>query len=161
MKKRISTKLLAVVIALALIGGGAATTGAATFWDGYFWNTLVKGWLHGAGTGQISGFKTVVTASASGDTLTAAQSGGVFTNASAFIVNLPAAAAGLGPYTFCVGSGAFTVNPGNADQILVLTDAAGDAIQSSTAGSCVTLVAVDATNWVVTAMPSPDWSDVN
>jgi hypothetical protein len=159
MKKRISMKLLAVVIALALIGATAAT--AATFWNVYEWNVLVKGWLHGAGTGQISGFKQVVTASSSGDTLTAAESGGIFTNASAFIVNLPAAAAGVGPYTFCVGSGAFTVNPGAADKILVLTDTAGDAIRSSTAGSCVTLTAIDSTNWVVTAMPSPDWSDVN
>jgi len=161
MKKRISMKLLAVVLALALFGGGA-TLGAATFWNIYEWNVLVKGWLHGAGTGQLSGFKTVVTAVSSGDTLTTAQSGGMFVNAAAAIVNLPAAAEGLGPYTFCVGSGALTINPGDADRILILTDAAGDAISSSTAGMCVTLTAIDSTNWVATAMPSTaDWADAN
>ena len=53
------------------------------------------------------------------------------------------------------------INPDNADQILTLTNAAGDAISSDALqGSRITLGAVDRTNWVVTNT-SGTWSDVN
>ena len=67
-------------------------------------------------------------------------------------------------YTFVVlAAQTMDINPDDADQILTATNAAGDAIRSSTIGDTVTLVAVDGTNWVVVSMyPAlTDWTDAN
>jgi hypothetical protein len=53
------------------------------------------------------------------------------------------------------------INPDDADVILVLTNAAGDAISSDAAqGSRIELVAIDGTNWIALESAGT-WSDVN
>ncbi len=99
---------------------------------------------------------------------TAADAGKLITNegASAEItIDLPEASTVVGD-VYSIGlTGAYTVNvnPDDADQILGETNAAGDAIQSVTAGSVVVLRAADDTNWLVEGIyaDASAWSDVN
>jgi hypothetical protein len=77
------------------------------------------------------------------------------------VYDLPSAVAGM-TVTVCVAA-AFDVdvNANTGDQILVLTNATGDAISSdATVGSIITLVALDATNWFPIGYRGT-WSDVN
>jgi len=94
---------------------------------------------------------------------TAAMKGHVITNAGAVggaVFALPAATAG-DVYTFVVAAAQnMDINPDDADQILGLTNAAGDAVRNATIGGSVTLLAIDATNWVVIGSYGT-WSDVN
>lgn len=112
--------------------------------------------ITGDGDGAITGFKKVVEAHTADDTLTAAESGSVHTNAGAggaVALTLPTAVAGQ-TFTFKV----------MAAQELRITPAAGDAIYigasagsaaeywyADAAGETLTLTAVDATNWVADA----------
>lgn len=98
-------------------------------------------------------------------TLTAADCvGQVCTNtgdADAQVNNLPDAQAGLKVTFSLTAAQDIDVNAATGDQILGLTNATGDAISSdATIGSHITLVAVDATNWVVVASGGT-WTDVN
>lgn len=103
----------------------------------------------GPGTGFIAGFKKQLVA-ATATTITAAQCGSVFYNSGAVEINLPEASTVLGcVLTFVTLNAAnFDVNPDNADQILGLTNAAGDKIRNATIGNTVTLMAVSASQWV-------------
>ena len=87
---------------------------------------------------------------ATATTITAAQCGSTFYNAGAVAMNLPEASTVVGcRYTFVTLNAAnFDVNPDNADQILVLTDAAGDSIRNATLGNAIILQAVSASQWV-------------
>ncbi|MFH0809380.1 MAG: hypothetical protein V2A77_02745 [Pseudomonadota bacterium] len=116
--------------------------------------------------GQVSIVRTITDDAdgmAQGDFSSAQSVGTAITNAGAggaMVYNLPAAVAGL-QYTFVVMAAQnMDINPDAADQILVLTNAVGDAIRSATAGNTVTLLAVDATNWVVVGEKGT-WADVN
>lgn len=116
--------------------------------------------------GQVSIVKTITDDAdgmAQGDFSAAQSTGTAITNAAAgggMVYNLPAAAAGL-QFTFVVMAAQnMDINPDNADQILGLTNAVGDAIRNATVGGTVTLLAVDATNWVVVGSYGT-WSDVN
>lgn len=119
----------------------------------------------GDGGGTISGMLWTVENHTAGDTLTIAEAGTVHTNSGAgegIVLNLPEASTAIGVrYTFVtVTAQNLDINPDDADQILVLTNAAGDAIRNATAGNTVTLLAIDATNWVVIGEKGT-WSDAN
>jgi len=119
----------------------------------------------GDGGGAISGMLQTVTNDADGKTVAIAESQTAQTNAGAIgggIWNLPEASTAIGAqFTFvCMAAQNLDVNPDNADQILGLASAAGDAIRNATAGNTVTLLAVDATNWVVVSSYGT-WTDVN
>ena len=104
------------------------------------------------------------------EVLDATTSGGVWTNigdADGQTFTLPGAAAGL-QYTFVViVAQNLIINPvDGVDTILGLTNAAGDSITSSAIGDTITLLAVDATNWVVTASNNSNgnadaWADTD
>lgn len=76
---------------------------------------------------------------------------------------LPEASTAIGCYYTFVLTAAqqIVVELDNADQFLHLTLDAGDQIQSSTIGDSITVMAVDATNWVVLSCypASTDWAD--
>lgn len=113
------------------------------------------------GSGTLSGFLQKRVA-ATATTITAAQCGSTFYNSGAVAINLPEASAVLGcRLTFITMNAAnFDVNPDDADQILVLTNAAGDMIRNATLGNMVTLEAVSASQWVPVASGGT-WSDAN
>ena len=99
---------------------------------------------------------TVTAATYNGQILTnSGASGGV-------VFNLPEASTVIGQsFTFVViAAQNLDVNPDDGDQILGATNAAGDAVRNATAGGSITLTAIDATNWAVTAYYG-SWSDVN
>lgn len=100
-----------------------------------------------------------------GATLAAADVGGqVYTNtgsAGSITFNLPAAVAGMHVTVIASAANAITINPDDSDKILVLTNATGDATSSDgSQGACVTLVAVDTTNWMVVSQIGT-WADSN
>ncbi len=101
-----------------------------------------------------------------GNTITIAESGTVFDNtgdADGSLHTLPEASTAIGcVYTFAVTAAqALVVELDDADVFLHLTLDAGDQIQSSTIGDTITVMAVDATNWIVlSAYPAAsDWAD--
>lgn len=113
-------------------------------------------------TGQ-SGESTLQTrVLASATTITAAQCGATFYNAGAVQMELPEASTVLGcRLTFVtLNASNFDVNPDNADQILVQTNAAGDAIRNATLGNTITLEAVSASQWAPVAVVGT-WSDID
>lgn len=102
-------------------------------------------------TGTLELRSTVVTKTSS-YTVTAAEHGTTFTNsgaANAVTFTLPDAVAGL-RYTFVDGGSGYVmlVDAQAADQIVLLTNNAGDSITSDTTGQTVTLLAIDSTSWV-------------
>ena len=86
---------------------------------------------------------------ATATTLTLAQCGSTFYNTGAVVVKLPLAASVLGcHYRFVtLNASNFDVNPDDTDQIMVTTDAVGDAIRNATIGNSVTLEACAANKW--------------
>ncbi len=76
-------------------------------------------------------------------------------------VALPNAALALGcRYTFVTTSGQSIVDTDGTDQIIGLTDVAGDKITNSTAGNSVTLESVGANSWAPVAIYGT-WADGN
>lgn len=126
-------------------------------------NWTYTGNITGDGGDSVSGFlKKRVAATAT--TITAAQCGSTFYNSGAVQMELPEASTVLGcQLTFIVANAAnFDVNPDNADQILVLTNAAGDMIRSATLGQSITLEALSASEWVqVAAGAGAAWADAD
>jgi hypothetical protein len=108
---------------------------------------------------------TAKTQAASPVTLTSANVGQVFNNAAAgdaVIFNLPEASTWIGGTLTFVTLAAqnLDLNPDNADVILTLTNAAGDALRNATIGNTITLMAIDSTN-IVEIAAYGTWSDVN
>jgi hypothetical protein len=104
----------------------------------------------------------VVTATA---TLTADQLyGTLFVNTGAsgsIVLTLPAPSLGMRFRVFLTAAQDVDLNPADGTQILVLTNATGDAISSAaTAGNAIELVAASATTWVAFSA-SGTWSDAN
>ncbi len=125
----------------------------------------VDGAIVGDGLAAITGMLYTVTDDVNGKTVGIDEAGSVQTNSGAggpFIWNLPEASTAIGmSFTFVtIAVQNLDINPDDADQILVLTNAAGDAIRNATAGNTITLVAVDATNWAVIAEKGT-WTDVD
>ena len=124
------------------------------------------GGIVGAGDAVISGMLKTVTADADGKTVSVTESGTIQTNTGAVgggVWNLPEASTAIGmEITFVVTVAQnLDINPGDADIILEATNAAGDALRSATIGDTITLLCIDATNWVVqSAYPvNTDWAD--
>lgn len=89
--------------------------------------------------------------------------GQIYTNTGASggqTFNLPAAVAGMHVTFLLSAADTVTINPDNADQILVLTNAAGDAISCATQGAWIELVAIDGTNWLAISS-NGTWTDAN
>lgn len=122
--------------------------------------TLTGGAL-GDGSKNIVGFLSKQVA-ATATTITAAQCGSTFYNTGAVVINLPLASGVLGcKLTFITANASnFDVNPNDLDQILVLTNATGDAIRNATLGNTVTLLAGAALEWFDVAEKGT-WSDIN
>lgn len=103
----------------------------------------------GDGTDTLSGFlQTQIVAATT--TITAAECGSTFINsATGTQIELPEASGVLGcRLTFITANAVnLDINPDDADQILVLTNAAGDAIRNATVGNSVTLEASSASTW--------------
>ena len=135
------------------IGGSTPAAGAFTTLGATGAATL-SGAVTGDGGDVLGGYLTGVSDKSASYTPTIAQSGYTFTNTAAtgeITYNLPDAAAGL---EYCVansdsGSLTLTVDPQAADQILGLTNAAGNKVSIATVGGSLCLLAIDSTNWVV------------
>jgi len=110
---------------------------------------------------SLSGLQSQVSATAT--TIVASQCGNTFLNTGAVVINLPEASAVLGcQLTFITGNASnFDVNPDDADQILVLTNAAGDAIRNATLGNSVVLEAISASEWAPVGGEQGTWTDIN
>lgn len=112
-----------------------------------------NGGIAGDGGDTIGGFKRSVTIDTNNETLTTADSGEVFTNygdSDDQVYTLPAAAAGL-EYTFVVMTAQqLRVTPVGDDVIYINATAASAAEYwwADAVGESVTIIAVDATNWI-------------
>lgn len=124
-------------------------------------NLTASGNIIGDGGDSIYGYLNKLVA-ATATTITASQCGETFYNTGAVVINLPEASGALGcKLTFVtLNASNFDVNPDDADQILVLTNAAGDAIRNATLGNTVVLQSMSASQWVeISAVGT--WSDIN
>lgn len=122
-----------------------------------------SGDVFGPGTGKLYGF-IVDDVAATATTITGAQCGKAFYNSGAVAINLPNGSAGLigCRLTFFVANASnFDVNPGDSDQILTLTNAAGDAIRNATKGGSVVLQYGATNEWYVIGKEQGTWSDIN
>lgn len=130
-------------------------------------NFYPDGSIIGDGATEMVGVKHDVIDGADGTpyTVTIAMAGTVFYNSQAIQFNLPEASTAIGTeYTFAVAHASnLDINPADADQIIGLTNAVGDMIRSATVADTVTLVAINATNWIVKSIfPAyTDWADAN
>lgn len=123
------------------------------------WNFYTE--VLGGGDNTQSGFlQKQVTATAT--TITAIQCGSTFVNSGAVQIELPEASTVIGCRLTFVTTNAsnFDINPDNADQILVQTDAAGDAIRNATLGNSITIEAISASQWAPISVVGT-WSDIN
>lgn len=123
--------------------------------------TIVQN-LVGLGTDSLSGFKQKqVTATAT--TITAAQCGSTFINSGAIEMELPEASTVLGcQLTFIVGNAStFTIDPDGGDQIMLLTNAAGDALAADAVGESVVIEAISASAWAPVGAEKGTWTDSN
>lgn len=120
-----------------------------------------SGSITGDGGDELVGYlKNQVAATAT--TITAAQCGSTFINGGAVQMELPEASTVLGcRLTFIVGNATnFDVNPDDADQILVETDAVGDAMRNATLGNSIVIEAISASQWAPVGTIGT-WSDIN
>lgn len=129
--------------------------------------------VNGAGSQSLYGFLDNVI-STSGD-LTASQCGSAVSSDATvlFDYNLPAATTALKgcKFSFIVGArgavlgtqykGRISVNPVTADQILLLTNAAGDAVTSDAAGNSVVLQVISQGLWAPVGKEQGTWTDSN
>lgn len=122
---------------------------------------------YGVFCSKTSGKFTVKTSNqvnpTTGDTLTAAQCGSTIINTSGISINLPEASTVLGcEYRFVVGhTGGLWINPDDADQILLLTNAAGDTIWADAKGESVVLEATSSSEWSQIGADEGTWTDGN
>lgn len=108
----------------------------------------------------VSGLQTRVLATAT--TITAAQCGSTFYNGGAVQMELPEASTVLGcRLTFITANASnFDINPDDADQILVETNAVGDAIRNATLGNSIVIEAISASQWAPVGTIGT-WADID
>jgi len=100
-------------------------------------------------------------------TLVSSQCGSTVSNDSTAVYTLPLASSAQGcRFTFVVGTGVANltyvhVNPNTADTILLLANAAGDAISADATGESVVLEAVSPVIWAPIGSEKGTWTDVN
>ena len=144
---------------------------ALNYWLTYDGSTWEHIWTSGSSdtgdyytTGELNGKLdindyTTTTTVAAQDTY-----GGIVTNSGAsgaIVLTLPTAVKGMNLRIQLTVAQDVDINPQNADQILGLTDAAGDAISSdASVGSYVNLISFAAGQWS-SAGSSGTWTDVN
>jgi len=128
--------------------------------------------ITGDGTGAAIGLLASTEDVTGANTIAIAECGKTLTNTGAsgtIIQTLPEASTAIG-CELCfatIAAQLFNINPADGtDQILGLTNAAGDSIQSAGAGDYVCLMAVGASAWVVTASNNTignadAWADAN
>jgi len=147
---------VAGVFSGAVSGTTGTFTGAVAGTSGTFTGAIL-----GDGGDALSGFRQKQVA-ATATTITAAQCGSTFINTGAVQMELPEASAVLGcRLTFITGNAAnFDVNPDDADIIVLLANAAGDAIRNATVGNSVTIEAISASQWAQVSTIGT-WSDIN
>lgn len=144
---------------LIVMSGGTTLSGANTISGA----TTISGAQ--TVTGSVIGSITHYTQASTPVTLTSTACGKAYGNKGAtgtLVYNLPEASTVVGcRITFTTyAAQTIGVNPGDADQILALTNAAGDSITNATAGNSVTLLATDDTNWIAVAIYGT-WADGN
>lgn len=124
--------------------------------------SAVAGNVSGPGTGTMVGFRQNQVA-ATATTLTAAQCGSTIINGGAVEVDLPEASTVLGcRYTFIVGHASnFTIDPDAGDQIMLLTNAAGDSLIADAIGESLTIEAISASAWAPVGAEKGTWTDSN
>ncbi len=118
--------------------------------------------VRGLGTDDMSGFLQTET-QATATTITAAQCGGTFYNAGAIEMELPEASTVPGcRLTFIVdNASAFTIDPDGGDQIMILTNAAGDSLIADAVGESIVLQARGTGGWISVGAPYGTWTDSN
>jgi len=99
---------------------------------------------------------------ATATTITSAQCGSTFYNSGAVEIQLPEASANLGcRLTFITADASnFDINPTDPNQILVETDATGDAIRNATLGNSIMLEAITPDSWAPVSTIGT-WADIN
>lgn len=122
----------------------------------------VIGDVIGDGGDQLFGFLNNQVA-ATATTITAAQCGSTFINSGAVEMELPEASTVLGcRLTFIVGNAsAFTIDPDDADSIVLLTNAAGDSLIADAVGESLVIQAISATEWAPVGAEKGTWTDSN
>lgn len=126
-------------------------------------NVTMVGSLTGDGGDALSGFLQNQVASST-TTLTAAQCGSTIIGGGTHTLTLPEASTVLGcRYTFInSGSDTITVDPNDGtDQILVLTNAAGDSLTNGTAGNSLVIEAIGDDAWAPVGAEKGTWTDAN
>ena len=85
-----------------------------------------------------------------------------FLYSGAVLMNLPEASTVIGcTYTFITANATnFDINPDDADQLVVGTNVAGDAMRNATLGNSITVKAIDSTRWMIVSVFGT-WSDIN
>jgi hypothetical protein len=135
-------------------------------------NINANGSIIGDGATQLIGITSGVSANAANDTLLITDANLVITNTGAggLVINtLPEASTALGCiFRFAVTAAQqLNINPADGtDQILGLTNAAGDSVQSNAAGDYIALQAVGNDSWVViqtnnSTNNADGWADAN
>ena len=115
-------------------------------------------------SGQVTITKAPIVSFSANGSVTASQCGSILTNSAAATVTLPEASTVLGcEFTFIVGNASnFGPNPADTtDQIVLLTNAAGDSLLADAVGESVTIVAVAANVWAPKGAVQGTWTDSN
>jgi hypothetical protein len=100
----------------------------------------------------------------SNTTLTSSQCGSTVIVGGAHTVTLPEASTVLGcRYTVIVGSDTdtTTIDPDDADQLLLVTNAAGDSLTADAVGESITLEAISASEWAPIGAEKGTWTDAD
>lgn len=97
-------------------------------------------------------------------TATAAKCGGTYISSGITTITLPEASTVLGcRYTFIVGTANnLVIDPADGtDQIVLLTDAAGDSLTADAVGESIVLEAIAADSWAPVGKEQGTWTDTN
>ena len=135
---------------------GSTNTTSTTTINAGSGGVVVAGNMTGAGTVTAGGFLKTVTNDADAHAVLAAESGTVLTNAGAagpFAHTLPAAAPGLNYCFVVMAAQELRVTPAAGDKIIhgsTVMDAA-EYYYADAIGESLCIVAVDATNWIMTS----------
>lgn len=115
-------------------------------------------------SGKITGLVRVTAYTSTGNIAAQDCRGGIVTNTGAggaVVLTLPDAVQGMSVMVILTAAQDVDINPQDGEKILILTDAAGDAVSSdATVGSSLTLIAVSATEWMPVGQ-NGTWTDAN
>lgn len=144
----------------AVTAASATINGTITLANGETINNAIDGHLYFSG--NMHGFVGAL-AKTSNYTLSAADRDSLVTNQGAtgdVTFTLPSATAGYRYCFYVFAAQNLYIDTATGDQIYVLTNAAGDRILNSTAGSSICLTAINDTYWVASGTVGT-WTDAN